>query len=226
MTHDPANLWAHFDGGQPARRLRRQHERMSRILVLYSSVDGQAEKIAGRAAAALSRLGHEVTFENAHAPGAFARIEAHDAVMIGAAIRFGHHSRALEARVKANLAPIVARPNAFFSVSLSAGGPGAKPANAEGYVRDFMARTGWTPKRVAVFAGALCYSRYNPFIRLMMRLIVGAAGGNTDPRRDYEYTDWDAVGRFAGEFARGLASSALVEGGLTRINTPPRHATI
>jgi menaquinone-dependent protoporphyrinogen oxidase len=38
----------------------------------------------------------------------------------------------------------------------------------------------------------------------MMRLIVGFAGGDTDTSRDYDYTDWRAVGRFAAEFAAGL----------------------
>jgi menaquinone-dependent protoporphyrinogen oxidase len=35
-----------------------------------------------------------------------------------------------------------------------------------------------------------------------MRLIVGYAGGDTDTTRDYEYTDWDAVERFAAVFAK------------------------
>jgi menaquinone-dependent protoporphyrinogen oxidase len=38
----------------------------------------------------------------------------------------------------------------------------------------------------------------------MMRMIVGAAGGDTDTSRDYEYTDWPAVDRFAQEFAARL----------------------
>jgi hypothetical protein len=32
-------------------------------------------------------------------------------------------------------------------------------------------------------------------------MIVGLAGGDTDTTRDYEYTDWDAVERFADAFA-------------------------
>ena len=36
----------------------------------------------------------------------------------------------------------------------------------------------------------------------MMRMIVGHAGGDTDITRDYEYTDWDAVERFADAFAQ------------------------
>jgi menaquinone-dependent protoporphyrinogen IX oxidase len=65
-------------------------------------------------------------------------------------------------------------------------------------------RTGWRPREVAAIAGALAYSKYNVLIRFLMRLIVGAAGGDTDTSRDYEYTDWDAVERFAARFSSRL----------------------
>jgi menaquinone-dependent protoporphyrinogen oxidase len=42
------------------------------------------------------------------------------------------------------------------------------------------------------------------FKRLLMRMIVGHAGGDTDTTRDYEYTDWDAVERFTDAFAQRL----------------------
>lgn len=35
-----------------------------------------------------------------------------------------------------------------------------------------------------------------------MRAIASVAGGDTDTARDYEYTDWDAVARFADAFAQ------------------------
>ena len=35
-----------------------------------------------------------------------------------------------------------------------------------------------------------------------MVLIVGLAGGDTDSSKDYECTDWDAVGRFAENVAQ------------------------
>ena len=38
----------------------------------------------------------------------------------------------------------------------------------------------------------------------MMKLIVAHAGGETDASRDYEYTDWAAVDRFAEAFAERL----------------------
>jgi menaquinone-dependent protoporphyrinogen oxidase len=42
---------------------------------------------------------------------------------------------------------------------------------------------------------------------MLMVLIVGLAGGDTHTSKDYEYTDWDAVGRFAETFAQRLGSS-------------------
>jgi menaquinone-dependent protoporphyrinogen oxidase len=42
------------------------------------------------------------------------------------------------------------------------------------------------------------------FKRLLMRMIVGLAGGDTDTARDCEYTDWDAVERFTDAFAQRL----------------------
>jgi menaquinone-dependent protoporphyrinogen oxidase len=179
---------------------------MSRILLLFHSIDGQTQRIAERIANTLARLGHLVTVRSADAGTALRDIEDHDAVLLGACIHYGHHPRSLEETVRAALPQIASRPNAFFSVCLSAGGPGARPAVAEGYLDDFRARTGWQPRRCASFAGALRYRSYNPFIRFMMRLIAGAAGGDIDTSRDYEYTDWIAVERFATEFARSAAA--------------------
>lgn len=177
---------------------------MGRFLVIYSSIDGQTARIAERVALMAAQAGHDAAVLEADAGGLDAAIRDADAVVIGAAIRYGHYSRTLENLVRAHHGAIAARPNAFFSVCLSAGGPGARPATAWGYVDDFIVRTGWQPARIASFAGALRYSRYNPFIKFMMRLIVGAAGGETDPSHDYEYTDWAAVERFGAELAARL----------------------
>jgi len=89
-------------------------------------------------------------------------------------------------------------------VSLSAGGPGAKPEAARRYLETFLNQVDWRPPQTATFAGALQYSKYGAFKRLLMRMIVGIAGGDTDMTQDYEYTDWNAVDRFADEFARRL----------------------
>lgn len=182
-----------------------------RVLILYASTDGQTERIAARMQAVLAHQGCDVTRLAAGTPGLAQALESHDAVMVGGGIRYGHHPRALEVAVQQYRDSIAALPNAFFSVSLSAGGPGARPATASGYVEELARRTGWQPRRTTCFAGALRYTQYNAFIRFMMRLIVGAAGGDVDAARDYEYTDWDAVERFGAELAAQLVPAAHLE---------------
>lgn len=173
------------------------------VLVVHSSFDGQTRKVAERVSATLLEAGHSAEVRDLDdAGGALDRCEA---VIVGGAIRYGRHSRELESFARARRDRLAEVPNAFFSVCLSAGGPGARPAEARRYVDEFRRRTGWEPGAVASFAGALRYREYNPFIRFMMRMIVGMAGGNTDTSANYEYTDWAAVERFALEFAARLA---------------------
>jgi menaquinone-dependent protoporphyrinogen oxidase len=175
-----------------------------RLLVVHSSFDGQTERIAERIRQVAMRAGVNAYLIDAEAGELDWAIADADAVIVGGAIRYGHHAKSLVAAIRTHRSAIEARPNAFYSVCLSAGGPGARPANAVAYIDEFLERTGWQPQRIASFAGALRYTTYNPFIRFMMRIIVGMAGGDTDTSRDYEYTDWSAVERFAGEFAARL----------------------
>ena len=49
-------------------------------------------------------------------------------------------------------------------------------------------------------AGALQYREYDFVTRLVMRVLMRHGDHPTDITRDYDYTDWDAVERFAGGF--------------------------
>jgi menaquinone-dependent protoporphyrinogen oxidase len=182
---------------------------MSRVLILHASRGGHTARVAERIGAVLERAGHAATVLPADSEPLDWVLERHDAVMIGGGVRYGRHPWRLESVVRNHLERIRVLPGAFFSVSLSAGGPGARPREARRYLDEFLERTGWRPLRTACIAGALQYSRYNPFTRFMMRLIVGASGGDTDAARDYEYTDWRAVEAFAAEFAATFLDAAL-----------------
>lgn len=177
---------------------------MSRILVLHASNDGQTARVAERIGEELRGQGHAVSVLPAASEGASAAIDAHDAVLVGGAIRFGHYPKYLEQLVQARAAALAERPNAFFSVCLTGGGPGANLRVARGYVDGFCRKTAWHPHDVAIFGGALLYTKYNPVIRFIIRFIVTIAGGDTDTSRDYEYTDWQAVQRFARRFSTEL----------------------
>jgi menaquinone-dependent protoporphyrinogen oxidase len=177
-----------------------------KILVLYHSYDDQTARIASRMGEVIGAAGHAVTVQRFGGPGALDLLNRYDAVLVGGAIRYGHHERALEREIRKHAPELSARPNAFFSVCLSAGGPGYKPKACRRYIDEFRKSTAWDPGEAVSFAGALQWSKYrNPFIRFMMKLIVGFSGGETDTSRDYEYTDWAAVDRFAVAFAQGLA---------------------
>ncbi|MBE0625985.1 MAG: protoporphyrinogen oxidase [Burkholderiales bacterium] len=177
---------------------------MSRILLLYASVEGQTQLIADRMAHVLREKGHSVELLPADADPAQLDPAAYDGVIVGASIHYGHHPASLRALVRNLHGTICARPNAFFSVSMSAGGPRPKPAAAQRYIDKFVRKTGWRPQLVASIAGAVKYSLYGPIKRRVMIVFIGLGGGETDTSRDYEYTDWDAVVRFAGEFAQLL----------------------
>ena len=177
---------------------------MSRALILYATTEGQTARIAERIAQALRDRGHAAQTCPAKEAGADLKAGKYDGVIVGGSIHYGRHPAYLRALVRSHRAALEAHPGAFFSVSLSGGGPGAKPKAARRYLEVFLRQTGWHPRQTATFAGALPYSRYSAFKRMLMIAFVGLGGGDIDTSRDYEYTDWDAVERFAAAFAQRL----------------------
>jgi len=177
---------------------------MPRILLLYATTEGQTGRIAERVAHTLREKGHTVELLPADATQPELDPAAYDGVMVGASIHYGHHPAYLHTLIHRHRDALASRPCAFFSVSLSAGGPRPKPAAAQRYLDKFVRRTGWQPQLTASFAGALKYSLYGPIKRRVMIVFMTLGGGETDTSRDYEYTDWDAVARFADAYAGRL----------------------
>jgi len=179
---------------------------MSRILLLYATTEGQTALIAERIARTLRDQGHSVELLPADAAQPWDP-SAYDGVMLGASIHYGNHPAYLRKLVSRHRDALAARPCAFFSVSLSAGGPRPKPAAAQRYIDKFMRKTGWRPQLAISFAGALKWRLYGPIKRRVMIVFVGLGGGNTDTSNDYEYTDWEAVERFAHSYAQRLSQA-------------------
>jgi menaquinone-dependent protoporphyrinogen oxidase len=60
-----------------------------------------------------------------------------------------------------------------------------------------------------MFSGGLPYTHMNFIMRHMMKKIVEDKSGiRTDTSRDYVYTEWDGVRRFAEDFAAQLEPAA------------------
>jgi menaquinone-dependent protoporphyrinogen oxidase len=175
---------------------------VARILLLYSTVYGQSQRICARLQSRLAVAGHSV---NVAPLGEDAGLAGHDAIVIGASIRHGKHNPAVLDFVRTQLAMLQSVPSAFFSVSLIARKPTRNTAESNPYLRTFLARSPWRPALVGVFAGELDYQRYGFFDRYAIRFIMTLTKGPTDLRTKVEFTDWDEVDRFAARVA-ALAS--------------------
>jgi menaquinone-dependent protoporphyrinogen oxidase len=180
-----------------------------RILIVYATSYGQTAKIAGRMADLLMASGEEVTLVNAGNHPRDVRAGEFDSVIVGGSIIGGRHQRALVRFVRDHRAVLDTIPSAFFSVSGSAASPlDSERAKARQLVHDFLLVTGWHPTLTETIGGAMAYTKYNPFLRWVVKRASKAAGGPTDTTRDHEVTDWSQVERFVQAFVHAMPVSA------------------
>lgn len=173
---------------------------MTRLLIAYGTTEGHTRKIAEFAADIARRDGCEVVLIDSTAAPAVPGRDC-DAAILAASVHEGKHQSAMTHFVNDNASWLNRVPSVFLSVSLgiAAADPRSK-AEAEDNLRQFLAETGWQPVRTRCIAGALRYTRYSFFKRLVMRLIAQRNEGDTDTSRDYEYTDWEDLRRFIAAF--------------------------
>ena len=76
----------------------------------------------------------------------------------------------------------------------------ASRAVARQYIESFVRETGWEPLMTESIAGAMEYTKYSPITRWIIKRISQKEGGPADATRDYEYTNWSQVGRFADRY--------------------------
>lgn len=193
---------------------------MSPILIVYGTTEGHTARIALRLAETISAKSYEVdVFDSRRMPGHIS-LGSYAATLIGASLHARGFQQSVREFVQQHHAALKRMPSGFFSVSLTeVYAPGEhlqERAALQARIDRFLDDTAWEPQTIASFAGALSYSRYGFFKRRMMLSLARKAGQPTDTSRDYEYTDWEAVARFAEQFAAGLegapaASTSLAE---------------
>ena len=169
---------------------------MSKILILYSTVDGHTLRICQRLQAVLEPTGHAVTLSELD-DRTSVDLRSFDRIVIGASIRYGRHRPGVAAFMRAHQGALQAKPNAFFSVNIVARKPNRNTPETNPYVRKLLTQIGWRPRQLAVFAGKLDYPRYGFWDRQIIRFIMLLTRGPTDPRATVEFTDWAQVERFA-----------------------------
>ncbi len=163
-----------------------------RVLVVYGTMEGQTRKIGERIVERIREHGSDAQlFDSTSLPNDL-DVGAYDAVVVAASVHQHRHQASVVHFVRANLEQLRAKPTTFVSVSLATVLEEDQP-EAQEYVDQFLAETGWHPTETVLAAGALLYTEYDFFKRQIMKLIVWKGGGPTDASRDYEFTDWEAL---------------------------------
>jgi menaquinone-dependent protoporphyrinogen oxidase len=184
---------------------------MANVLIVFATEYGQTAKIVRRIADTLAEQGHRATLFDADHPSELPDLDRFQAIALGGPIHAGGYPRSVERFAREHRKELARIPSAFFSVGLAiASRTSDGRAQTLRVVDKFAARTGFRPERVELIAGALPYTKYNFLIRFIMRRISAKEGGDTDTSRDYEYTDFAAVDRFARELvpARDAAAAS------------------
>jgi menaquinone-dependent protoporphyrinogen oxidase len=183
--------------------------------VLYATREGQTKRIADRIASDLRTAGFEVDVYNVKALRAI-DWPTYSVACLAASVHAGHHEKEMIAFAKRHRADLQRLGAAFVSVTLSEAGAEDREtmpqvrsvcaADAQHMVDVFVHDTGWRPAHVLKAAGALAYSQYNFLVKFLLKRIARHNGFSGDTSRDYEFTDWTKVDRFASEIS-GAAGS-------------------
>jgi menaquinone-dependent protoporphyrinogen oxidase len=188
---------------------------MKPVGILYATREGHTQRVAEHIAAVLRSAGLEASTWNLRIHAEQVDLAAFDAVILAASVRAGSHEPEMIEFVQKHRAHLDRLPNAFLSVSLSQVGAedpvrsaeqrAPFAADVESMIAQFRRQTGWDPHMVKPVAGALLYSKYNFFIRFIMKRIARKAGAPTDTSRDYEFTNWLDLEEFARQFASAIS---------------------
>jgi menaquinone-dependent protoporphyrinogen oxidase len=180
---------------------------MADILAVYGTSHGQTAKVVERIARGLIAHGHHVTIRRGNELTGRS-LDEFDAFLVAGSVLYGKHQPYLRNFVRQNVERLNLYPSAFVSVCGALIGSWPQgPVEAEKYVAAFLKQTGWRPRLTTSLAGGLPYTKYGPFNRLAMRLISKYTGRPTDTSRDWEFTDWNAVEKFAEELAKLVEES-------------------
>ena len=172
-----------------------------RFLIIYGTGEGQTRKIARYMEEVLEDAGYKASVadvtEDPPQP------HKYDAILIGSSVHTHRYHDGVKNYISTFKEELNKKPSAFFSVCMAVASKiEEEHEEAHQLAKEFLENTGWTPTETWHIAGALKYTQYDYFKRLVMRMIASKQGGGTDTDQDYEYTDWEAVKNSVLQFAK------------------------
>ncbi len=168
---------------------------MNNILIIYSTTDGHTRDICLRLQQVIEKDHSQVTLISVDDESTI-NVDTFDKIIIGASIRYGKHHPKIHQFINKYLQILDSKPNAFFSVNVVARKPGKNTPDTNPYLKKFLRKISWKPKRLAVFAGKIEYQKYSFWDRFIIRLIMRITHGPTDPETNIDFTDWTQVEEF------------------------------
>lgn len=187
-------------------------QQRKRVAVLCGSRSEQARMISERIAEDLRARGFPAESHNLQGLAGLDLSRCLAAVLL-TPVPMGDAEKTVVDFVKAHRADLERLPTALISLAPSKAGVERRAETQELRARlvsdtrtlldHFFSETGWRPARVQPLAGAISYTRYNFFVRWLMKLLAGKNRPTPDPSRE----DWEAVDDFVDEFVQEIRAA-------------------
>lgn len=181
-----------------------QHAAVSRsglatVLVSFATTEGQTRKIAERICENARERHHQVSLYDTASLIGVPEIDAFDAVIVAASVHERYHQASAIDFAMAHREQLLRKPSVFLSVSLSAATAGGQ-TEAQHYVDQFIATTGWSPAKTLLLGGALRWPDCDYFQRQVLKHVLLESGISPDEGINYEFTDWTLLQSFVDDF--------------------------
>ena len=165
--------------------------RKSKLLILYSTVDGHTKdicnyiykKLKGRKNVSIISVEDSANYD----------LSDFEEIVIGASVRYGYHRKNVYKFIQQNIEKLDKVKTAFFSLNLTARKPEKSTPETNPYVIKFLKKVKWEPTIKEVFAGRLDYPSLDKLNKLAILFIMFITNGPKDTSKTYELTDWEKV---------------------------------
>ena len=172
----------------------------SKLIILYSTIDGHTKeiceyiykKLKGRKKVTIISIEDSENYQ----------LNDYDEIVIGASVRYGYHRKNVYKLVQKNLETLSSLKTVFFSLNLTARKPEKSTAETNPYILKFLKQVKWEPTIKEVFAGRLDYPNLDNLNKLAILFIMFITNGPKDTSKKYELTDWSKVDNLINSISR------------------------
>ena len=166
-------------------------EEKSKLLILYSTVDGHTKHICEYMSEKLTKE-KQISISSIEESAQY-NLSDFNEIVLGASVRYGYHRKNVYEFVKTNKETLDKKKTAFFSLNLTARKPEKNTPETNPYIIKFLKKVEWEPTKKGVFAGRLDYPSLDCANKLAILFIMVITNGPKDISQVYELTDWEKV---------------------------------